>query len=124
MPDSPKKLVADLCEVIEFLEDRSAARPLTSPEASGPTPSGRPASARPFPSPQAAAAPHHTKLTLARGARTQPFSSQACPSSYQPLRSHRGEDEQEAVEDDDDEATQVPAAQVPAAQVPAGGGQG
>ena len=62
MPDTPEKLVADLCEVIDFLEDRSAARPLTSPEASGGhTPSGRPASARPFPTPQGAA-PHRPPL--------------------------------------------------------------
>ena len=51
------------------------------------------------------------KLTLAHGARTQPFSSQACPSSYPPLRSHRGEEAEtkpmQDDEEDEEEATQV-----------------
>ena len=132
MPDTPKKLVRDLVAVMTFLEDPLAARPLTSRAAPRP-PATRPRAALPLPglspclrlpplplpcSPGGHTHTHTIKPTLAPGARTQPFSSQVCPSSYPLLRSHRSEEEAETQEmeaaaddnddddNDDDESTQ------------------
>lgn len=92
-------------------------------------PSGRTASARPFPTPRAACLPQeHTPPNSLPLVEHAPCSSQACPSRYPPLRRHRFEAEVDnegdetgtegmdnEVDEEDEEPTQTPQTVVAAA---------
>ena len=100
-----KSLGEELTELVEFLHDTDAARPVyephwclgltplpTHPRGLRNTPSGRPASGQPNPhptlTPKLLASPDHPSC---KDHAPNPY-NQACPTNYAPLRAARGEE--------------------------------